>query len=387
MIISVLKEEFLEKLYASMGAVTNKNTTPALEGVLIDAREDGTIRMTTYDMIKGVRSFITENVKVIEPGSNVIGAARLLQIVKVLPDHEYITIEVDDNLNVKVKSDNSSFSLFAMRGVDYPSMPELTRERGLAIKSSVLKRMINKTIHSIAVQDNRPQLTGAFFTFDEDRLEIISCDSYTLSKCSVKCEFEDIGEKEAIKGPLKLIIPGHALNEVVRLMDDSDELVKIYTGYRHVIFHTGGVQFFTRLIDGEYFDYERIIPKEQTVFITLNRERFLAGLERAILVADEKYAGSGRSYVKLTVGGEKLVMTSSSPGGKIYDEMAYEHQGDDLVIGFNCRFLINSVRAADSENIVITMRKENTSITIEPLEKSDEKDFFYLVLPLRMNDK
>ncbi len=387
MIVSFLKEAFLEKLYPSMGAISTKNTTPALEGVLLDAMEDGTLRITTYDMIKGVRSFLTEDVKVTEPGSFIIGAARLLQIIKVLPDHEYITIEVDDKLTVKVKSDNSSFSLFAMRGSEYPSLPELTDERGFAIKSSVLKRMINKTIHSIALQDNRPQLCGAFFTFEKDRLEVVSCDSYTLSRCSVKCELDDIGEKAILDKPLKLIIPGHALNELVRLLGDNDELIKVYTGYRHVIFHVDGVLFFTRLIDGEYIDYERIIPKEQTVFITLNRERFLAGLERAILVADEKYAGSGRSYVKLTVGGENLVMTSSSPGGKIYDEMAYTHEGDELVIGFNCRFLINSVRAADSENIIITMRKENTSITIEPLEKSEEKDFFYLVLPLRMNDK
>ncbi len=387
MIVSFLKEAFLEKLYPSMGAISTKNTTPALEGVLLDAMADGTLRMTTYDMIKGVRSFLTEDVKVIEPGSFIIGAARLLQIIKVLPDHEYITIEVDDKLTVKVKSDNSSFSLFAMRGSEYPSLPELTDERGFAIKSSVLKRMIQKTIHSIALQDNRPQLCGAFFTFEKDRLEVVSCDSYSLSKCSVKCELDDIGEKMILDKPLKLIIPGHALNELVRLLGDNDEIIKVYTGYRHVIFHVDGVLFFTRLIDGEYIDYERIIPKEQTVFVTLNRERFLAGLERAILVADEKYAGSGRSYVKLTVGGENLVMTSSSPGGKIYDEMAYTHEGDELVIGFNCRFLINSVRAADSENIIITMRKENTSITIEPLEKSEEKDFFYLVLPLRMNDK
>ncbi len=370
-----------------MGAISTKNTTQTLEGVLLDAMADGTLRITTYDMIKGVRSYLKEGVTVTEPGSYIIGAARLLQIIKVLPDGHDITIEVDEKLTVKVKSDNSSFSLFAIRGSEYPSLPELTDERGFSIQSSVLKRMINKTIHSVAIQENRPQLCGAFFTFEKDRLEVVSCNSYTLAKCSVKCSLTDIGEREILDKPLKMIIPGHALNELVRLLGDNDSEIKVYTGYRHVIFHVDGVLFFTRLIDGEYIDYERIIPKEQTVFMKLNRERFLSGLERAILIADEKYANSGRSYVKLTVGGENLVMTSSSPSGKIYDEMAYEHTGDELVIGFNCRYLINSVRAADSENIIVTMKKENTSITIEPFEKSEEKDFFYLVLPLRMNDK
>ena len=387
MIVTFKKEAFLEQFYPAMCAISTKNTSQTLEGVLLDANENGTLRITTYDMIKGVRCYLTEDVTVTEPGSYIINAQRLMQIIKVLPDHHDITIEVSENLKVAVSSDNSSFSLFALKGSEYPSLPELSDERGFSIKSSVLKRMINKVIHSIAVQDNRPQLCGAAFTFEKDRLEIVSCDSYTLSKCSLKCELTDIGSRALLDNPLKMIIPGHALNELVRLLGDNDSDIKVYQGFRHVIFHVDGVRFFTRIIDGEYIDYSRIIPKEQTVRIIVDRERFLSGLERAILVADDKYAGSGRSYLKLTVGGEKLIMSSSAPTGEIRDEMAYEHEGDDLIIGFNCRFLINSVRAADSEHIIITMKTQNSAITIEPYEKSDEKDFFYLVLPLRMNDK
>jgi len=386
MIVTFSKEKFLEKLYPSMVAVSNKSTISSIEGVLLETMEGDTLRMTTYDMSKGVRSYI-DGVKIIEPGSTIIGANRLLQIIKVLPDDEEVTIEVDKNLAVKVKSEKSSFSLFAMRSEDFPSLPDLSGEMGFGIKSSVLKRMIGKVLHSVALQDTRPALCGAFFTFNKNSLEVVSCDSYSLSKCSMKCTLEDIGEKSAFTKPLSMIIPGHALNELIRMLGDNDSTVKVYMGVKHAIFHIDGVLFFTRLIDGAYIDYERIMPKEQTITLKLKRERLLAGLERAILVAEEKYAGSGRSYVKITVSENSLILTSSSASGKIYDEMACEHEGEDLEIGFNCRFLINSVRAADSEDIIVRMKSANQSITIEPLEKEEEKDFFYMVLPVRMNEK
>jgi DNA polymerase-3 subunit beta len=386
MIITFPKEKFLEKLYPSMVAVSNKSTMSSTEGVLLETMPDGVLRITTYDLSKGVRSYI-DGVKIDEEGSFIINANRLLQIVKVLPDNADVTIEVDNNLAVKVKSGKSSFSLFAMKGSDFPAMPDLSGQRGFTIASSVLKRMINKVIHSVAVQDNRPQLCGAFFTFEKDSLEVISCDSYTLSKCSMKCSLEDIGEKSALDKPLSIIVPGHALNELVRMLGDNDNPVKVYMGVKHAIFHIDGVLFFTRLIDGEYIDYNRIMPREQTIFLKLERERLLAGLERAILVAEEKYAGSGRSYVKLTVSGDSLILTSSSASGKIYDEMSCEHEGEDLEIGFNCRFLINSVRAAEGEYVFVTMKGANQSITIEPCEKEEDKDFFYMVLPVRMNEK
>lgn len=383
--ITFPKEDFLEKLYPAMATVSTKGTIPSVEGVLLETMADGQLRLTTYDMNKGVRAYLdADKVVIDEAGSNIINANRLLQIVKVLPDDSNITIEVDDKLSVKITSGKSSFSMFAMNGKDFPSLPELAGEKGFALTSGVLKRMINKVIHSIATQDSRPALSGAYFCIREGELKVISCDSYTLSICSMKCQIDDIGEKYSLNE--SLIIPGHALNELVRMLDDSEDPVSIYLGRKHAIFHIGDIIFFTRLIDGEYIDYNRIIPKEQTIFLTLNRERLLAGLERACLIAEEKYAGSGRSYVKLTVGESTLTLTSSSAGGKVYDEMSCIHEGGELEIGFNCRYLINSVRAADSEKVKISMKSSTQSITIEPAEKSEDSDFFYMVLPLRMND-
>lgn len=387
MIITFKKESFLEKLIPSMATVSTKSTIVSIEGVLIETVNDDSLRLTTYDMLKGVRSYV-EDVEVIEPGKYIINAGRLIQILKVMPDGEDVTIRVDANLSVTVGNETSSFSLFAMNGKDFPSLPDLNGDMGFSLPSGLFKRIIGKVSHSVAVQHVRPALCGAYFSFEKDQLDVTACDGFTLSKCRVKCDIADIGrEKIFEEEPFSMIIPGHALTELVRMLDDSEEPVSIYIGVKHAMFHIGDIVFFTRLIDNEYIDYTRILPKEQSIFLRLNRERLLAGLERAMLIAEGKHSGSGIGYVKMIVGEDTLTLTSTSAGGKVTDEMPCIHTGGTLEIGFNCRFLINCVRAADTEEVMLTMLSPHTAITIEPTEAMAEKDFFYLVLPVRMNEK
>lgn len=387
MIITFNKEKFLEKLIPSMATVSTKSTILSIEGVLIETMEDNSLRLTTYDMLKGVRSYV-EDVTVTEPGKYIINAGRLLQILRVMPDGEDVTIQVDSNLSVTVGNENSSFSLFAMNGKDFPSLPDLNGDMGFSLPQGIFKKMISKVSHSVASQHVRPALCGAYFSFEKDMLDVTACDGFTLSKCRIKCNIDDIGRDKIFEEePFSMIIPGHALGELSRMLDDSDEPVSIYIGVKHAMFHVGGIVFFTRLIDNEYIDYTRILPKDQTIFLRVNRERLLAGLERAMLIAEGKYAGSGIGYVKLIVGEDTLTLTSTSAGGKVTDEMSCIHTGDTLEIGFNCRFLINCVKAADSEEVMLTLKTANSAITIEPTETVEEKDFFYLVLPVRMNEK
>ena len=376
------KEELLRRLSPAMGTVSTRNTITSIEGVLIQTTENNTVTLHTYDMNKGVRSELTE-VSVIEGGSYIINATRLLQYTKVMPSDE-VTLEVDSGLNARIYSGKSSFSLFALLGSDFPSMPQLYSERAFKIKGSILKRMINKVLHSVAVQEARPMLCGAFFKIDGQKMEVISCDSYTLSRCSVNCEIEDIGEEKRER--FSFIVPGHALNELIKILPEKDEFITVYLARKHAIFDLGEMTFFTRNIDSEYIDYEKIIPKDQDIFVTVERARLLEGLERAFLIAEEKVQGSGRSHVKLVVSGSMMTLTSSSANGKVYDEMPCTHEGGDLEIGFNCRYLINSVRAAESDNLYLTLRSPRQSITIEAVEKSENESFFYMVLPVRMNE-
>ena len=375
------KQKLLDKLYPAMGTVSTKNTIPSIEGVLMETLGRNKVRLSTYDMNKGVRATL-EAEDVIEEGSYIINASRLLSILKVLSG-DTVTIEVDENFHAKISAGRASFSLSALRGSDFPSLPELSGSRGFALPAGVLKDMIARVLHSVAEQDSRPMLCGAFFRIGAGQMEVISCDSYTLSRCSVLCPLRDIGEVSVLD--FSFLIPGHALNELVRILGDEEEAVSVMIARKHAIFSFRDIVFFTRMIDSEYIDYERIIPKDQTIHVTVERERLLEALERAGLIAEERIQGSGRSYVKIILDGDRMILTSTSVNGNVFDELPIEHEGDNLEIGFNCRYLINSIRAATGEKIRLDFRSPTQSVTVTPLEEEEKRKYFYMILPVRMN--
>lgn len=387
---TVQKSVLMNRLTPAMGTVSNKNTITSIEGVLIETLNGDKIRISTYDMNKGVRSTF-DAVSVEREGKFILNAQRLYQTIRVLPEDE-VTIEVNDKLNCTITSGKASFSMFAMKGEDFPNLPDLITDRGFSVSAENVKKMIGKVAHSVADQDNRPMLCGAFFKISEGKLEVVSCDSYTLSICSLNCDIASIGN-DALN--YSFIIPGHALGELAKNLSDyidsakggDEDDVKFYLSRKHAIVRRGDNVFFTRTIDSEYIDYRRITPKDNDITVTLDREVFLDGLERANIIAEEKIQGSGRSYVKLGVEDQFLSITSTSVNGKVFDELDCVHEGNDIEIGFNCRYLINSVKVAEGENIKITLKSPTTAITIEPAEQDEKFSYYYMILPVRMNEQ
>ncbi len=380
----VSKADLMKKLTLAMGNVSTKNTVPAIEGVLIETVEDGRVQITTYDMQKGLRSRITP-VEIEREGRYIINAQRLYQTVRVLPDDD-ITIDINENLNCTVSSGRAVFSMIATRGADYPNMPDLVTERGFTVGAENLRRMISKVTHSIAISDNRPMLCGAYFTVNENGFEVVSCDSFRLSRCSLNCEISTLST-EGIKN-YSFIIPGTSLGEMMKILaDGEDEVVKVYLSRKHVIVNKGDMTFFSRLIDSEYLDYKKIIPTSNNIVVRVDRERLLSGLERANIIAEEKIQGAGRSYVKLNIEGHYLTLTSSSVNGGVNDEMDCEHEGDDIDIAFNCRYLIDAIKVAEGEEVVIRFKSYDSAVTIEPAEETEDFSYFYMVLPRRTNEQ
>ena len=382
---TVHKSTFLDVLTPAMGSVSNKNTITSIEGVLIETLDNGLVQISTYDMNKGVRAtFLPTEIE--REGKYIINAQRLYQTVRVLPNDE-LTVDINEKLNCEISCGKASFSIFASKGDDFPNLPDLISDRGFEINSATLKKIIGKVSHSIATQDNRAMLMGAFFKINNEGMEVVSCDSYTLSKCNIKCEINSIeNSNESID--YSFIIPGHSLAELSKILPDDDEYKCLfYLSRKHAIIKCDDIIFFTRTIDSEYIDYNRIIPKENDIFVTVNRERMLSGLERANIIAEEKIQGSGRSYVKLNIENESLVLSSSSVNGKVLDEMDCFHEGNEIEIGFNCRYLINSIKAAEGEDIIISLKSPTQAITIEPKTPDENFSYFYMVLPVRMNDR
>jgi DNA polymerase-3 subunit beta len=307
-----------------------------------------------------------------------------MQTVRSLSEDE-IEIDVDSACNCSISSGRASFSISCIKGEDFPSFPELVTDKGFEIESDIVAKMISKVIHSVAEQSTRQMLCGAYFSVKNNTLEVVSCNTFILSKCTVKCDISSLsadGETD-----FNIIIPGHALSELSKiLLSGENEKIKMYVSRKHAIVNKGDITFFTRTIDSEYIDYNRIIPKDNDIIVNIEKEKLLDSLERANIIADEKIKGSDMGYVKLKAEDQILYINSSSVNGRIKDEIECVHEGNDIEIGFNCRYIMNSVRVAEGENIKISMKGPTLAITIEDSEKKEDFDYIYIVLPMRIKE-
>ena len=366
-----------------MCAVSGKSTLSAVEGILIDANEDGTCVMTTFDLEKGMR--ITVEGQVEEAGAYIINAQKFVQTLRVM-EGEFVTLTVDDKMQACISSGKSNHRMNALSGEDYPAIPRLVTSEGFVIGQSVLKKMLSKVMYAMASNDQRPVLNGCFFKITEGNLLAVSCDSFKLAKCSVQADIENKNDDQSdLK--FSFIIPTKTVTELYKLLkDDERESVRIYMTRKNIVFNIGKLTFFSRLIDGVYIDYDRIIINSHRIFATVNRENMIAALERAALVTEEKVVGSVRSHVKLMFEEDILKISAISTLGSIYDEVDVAHEGDDLLIAFNNRFLIDSLRASDAERVKISMTSALTSINIEPETNEEGTSELFMLLPVRMKE-
>ena len=366
-----------------MCAVSGKSTLTAAEGILIEANADGSCVMTTFDLEKGMRIKLEAEVE--EAGAAIINAQKFVQTIRVM-EGETVTLTVSENMQACISSGKSNHKMTALPAADYPTIPRLVTEDGFVVGQSVLKKMLSKVMFAMASNDQRPVLNGCYFKVSDDELLMVSCDSYKLARCATKATIENKNEDgSALK--FSFIIPTKTVNELFKLLkDDEREDVRIYMSRKNIVFNIGDMVFFSRLIEGQYIDYDRIILKTHRIFATVNRERMIAALDRAALVTEEKIAGSVRSHVKLEFEEGILKVSAVSTLGSTYDEIEIDQEGDRILIAFNNRFLIDSLRASDAENVKISMTSALTSINIEPAEEDEECTDLFMLLPVRMKE-
>lgn len=375
-----------------MCAVSGKSTLTTIEGILIEAKFPDTCVMTTFDLEKGVR--ITVEAKVIEEGSYIINAQKFNQTLRVMEGDE-VTLTVDQKLVACIFSGKSSHKMSALAGEEFPNIPELVSDRSFLVGQSVVKKMMNQVSFAMGINDQRTVLNGTFWKIEDNALMMVACDSFKLAKCKKQTELVNKNTNGNEHLEYKFIVPVKTMNELNRLVSDDEEAVmQIYVTRKHIVFLIGELTFFSRLVDGEYIDYDRIIVGTHRIRVKLDKRMLVSALERAALVTEERIAGSVRSHVKLDVVGDTLKISAVSSAGSTYDELTVGHEGEDLLIAFNNKYLIDSVRACGEDEIVLSMSSPLTSMNIEPVacyeakkngEASEEEEIFML-LPVRMKD-
>ena len=368
----------------SLCAVSEKNTYQTLECIRFRCHEgDSTCSLTTFDLNKG---FVTDIPCRVEVGGNyLINANKLNRIIKFLPD-TYVTLDINDKKIVQVISGRSKFELHALEGETFPNIPELDGERGFTVDCDILRKMIAQVFFAIAVTDQRPMLCGAYFTVTDGKLKLVSCDGNRLAIRETACELGN-KNKDASSLNLSFIVPGKTLSQLSRLLGDDDSDITVILARKHVIFKMENRVFFSRLIEGEYIDYNRVIPKESRITAIIDRMAFISSLERASRVTEDKSLGQVKTSVKFNFEGDVLKVSSEALSGSVYDEVVIEKEGADLLIGFNCRYFLDALKSADSEKIKLSMVGPLMGVVITSADEKEENDsdYLYIVSPVRLN--
>ena len=406
------KNDMCEAVSPLQSGVSGKTALTATEGILFEAQAPDVCRMTTFDLEKGVR--LSVRVEVIEEGAAIISAAKFSQTVRAMEDGE-ITLSVDDRNCVSITCGRASHTMNALPAADFPDLPRLRSVNGFTVPRKTLRTMIGKCMHAMGTNDQRPFLNGMYMRVTDGRLDTVACDSFRMAVCSTPAETENRNESgDALN--YRFILPNKSVGELFRLLDYRNEkseksleslessesgensesrgqgepLTRIHMFRKNIVFDLDGITFFSRLIDGEYMDYERIIVRNHRILVTVDRDVLLSALERAALITEERVPGAVRSSVRLDIVGGMLKVSAVSGLGSSYDEMSIRHEGDDLTIAFNNRYLMDSLRACRAGDVRLSMSTSLSSINIEPVLSEEEtaagESELYFLLPVRTKE-
>ena len=376
------RQEAIKAIAPLMCAVSGKSTLTETEGILIEANSATSCTLTTFDLEKGIR--ITLDANVVEEGSYIINAQKFNQTIKVM-DGDEIILTVDSKGIATFESGRSAHKTGSLPAANFPEIPYLTTEKGFTVKQATLRQMLLKVSYAMGVNDPRPVLNGCYVRTVGGELSLVACDTFKLAVCSTKTEFGKLSNASATD--FSFILPVRSVNELVKLLSDDEEAVAtVYMSYKNIVIHMGEIIFFSRLINGEYLDYDRVIIKNHKMFVTLEKDRLISALERASRITEEKITGNMRPNVKLDINDDVLKVSAVSTAGSIYDEVPVEHEGDDISISFKNRFLMDSVRACTADTIKISLSSKLMSINIQPAEEEDGIKELFMLLPVRTKD-
>ena len=379
MIMKISKTLLVDNLKKVSKAVNSKIDIPVLSGILVAANENGVI-FTGSSTEFSIRSKVLageDGLEILQEGSIVLPAKEFLNIAKALPD--YLAILQRDGLQVKITSGKSEFTLNGMNADEYPKLQQNEAGSQFIIESPVLKEMIEKTAFACSKSEIRPILTGVHLFEENGRIGMVATDSYRLSK---------IVEGEVLEGNIEglqnIVIPQKTLKEIGTLIEHSEQvIVRLMNNGNYIGFETEGIEIFSKLLDGNYPDTNKLIPIEHNTLVKASRTGLLSAIERSMILQQDN-----RKVIKLKISNNNNsmfkiieVFTMSDEVGKSQEQVVVEDiQGEELEISFNPEYLSDALKALDDEQVIIEFNGSLRPFVVKPTSNDNHVQ---LVLPIR----
>jgi DNA polymerase-3 subunit beta len=363
----VRKTELLRELQLFQGIVERKNTIPILANVLIEAKGDE-VRMLATDLEVALRSRC--QALVTKGGSLTLPAKKLYEIVKALPETD-VRIEEDKN-GVKVAADRFDSRMQTLPREDFPTLPDASGKARASLPRAALKEMVAKTQFAITGEDTRYFLNGAKFVLRPDSLTLVATDGHRLALVEAP---HTIGITEEIG----VILPKKTLLELGKLLVEGDGDVMFEAGENHLFFEVGGRMLISRMIDGQFPAYERVIPKSNDKLIDFERDRLTNAVKRVALLSNERSRA-----VKFEISKGKVEVTSSSSEfGEAREELPVDYAGTPLTISFNAQYVLDFLNVVETDGVQLSLKDEVSQAVMKPVG-AQGYSYTYVIMPMRI---
>jgi len=364
--LSITREELLKPLQQIIGAVERRQTMPALSNLLIRGNEQD-LSITATDL--EVELVATLDMELEDQGSTTIPARKLLDICRSLPDQAKIAIN-SSNEKVKVSSGRSRFSLATLPAEDFPTIDDLELDQNVVIKEGEFKALIEKTAFAMAQQDVRYYLNGLLLELDAEQIRTVATDGHRLA-------LSQLDHKSDIDGSRQIILPRKGVQELLRLLGSEDNQITVAIGKNHLRVNLPNLQFTSKLIDGRFPEYQRVLPDECDNRATIDKVQLKQALTRASILSNEKYKG-----IRLILDNNTMVIQAHNPEHEeAEDEIEIEYKGDRLEVGFNVVYLLDVLNALESDKVEVIIQDANSSALIVSPESQASR---YVVMPMRL---
>jgi DNA polymerase-3 subunit beta len=368
----VRKTDLLRELQLFQGIVERKNTIPILANVLIEADRDQ-VRLLATDLEVGLRSRCPAAVS--KSGSLTVPAKKLYEIVKALPETD-VRIE-EDKGGVKVAADRFDSRMQTLPREDFPTLPDGTGTYSAALPRDVLKHMVSKTQFAITGEDTRYFLNGALFIQRSDSMSLVSTDGHRLALITVPRD----KSKARAKAPdeERVILPRKTLLELGRLLAEGDGDIQYERGENHLFFEIGGRMLISRMIDGQFPAFERVIPKGNDKRVEFDRDRLTSAVKRVALLSNERSRA-----VKFQIEPGKVEIASSSPEfGEAKEVLMVEYGGSPVTICFNAQYVLDFLSVVESDSVALEFKDEMSQAVMKPIG-ADGYEYTYVIMPMRI---
>ncbi|NOR40682.1 MAG: DNA polymerase III subunit beta [Gammaproteobacteria bacterium] len=363
---SIQREDFLKPLQQVIGVVERRQTLPVLGNVLLNASKKN-VRLTATDLEVELQSQV--NVAVTETGDITLPARKLLDICRTLPAEAQLDISVKKD-RALVRSGKSRFTLSTLPATEFPVIDKIKSARKFSMQESALRGLIERTAFAMAQQDVRYYLNGLMLEPVSGTLRAVATDGHRLAMCEL---IADVGEGV----DQQVIVPRKGIQELQRLLEQKDADVQVEIGSNHIRITTDELRFTSKLIDGRFPDYQRVMPKNANKRLLINRDLLRQALTRTSILSNEKYRGIRLEFSENNI----KIQSHNTEQEEAVEEIDANYDSDAIVIGFNVTYLLDVLNVINTDDVEMFLSDGNSSALIN---KPGDENCRYVVMPMRL---